>query len=387
MMPESISRARFQIVEGPDAILALLPELVPWAERWGQAAEAAELPHHTTLRLLGGRRPLLVLVKDPEQANEAALLGAVLVFAYGARVFGNRLISNGDRLGRIGVFGRSEDRVEIAGVAVRALLQQGAKLIRLSFAVAGSGEGNSEVSPLAAARMQMGMHLLQAGDGLAWELRLQWRPSFYALPADPDKAVAGLGWSSRKSLRAARNGSVRDHGASFVANPMLSLAEFMQLNRVSKYPVSSRIARRRFLVAQSEGGFLAGIRAANGDWMAVAGGRRSSDTAIIDWQMNGVVYARYSVSLLMRGYLMRHFSQEGKRRLILEGGTSHRMAKSFVKLPVYALSVRRPELWLRLLEWVMLTWVPLRGMTLNLFDAPRLHPPVMSPERLPPEGC
>jgi hypothetical protein len=103
--------------------------------------------------------------------------------------------------------------------------------------------------------------------------------------------------------------------------------------------------------------------------------------------MNGVVFARYSVSLLMRGYLMRHFSQEGKRRLILEGGTSHRMAKSFVKLPVYALSVRRPELWLRLLEWVMLTWVPLRGITLSLFDAPRLHAAAMSPEHVPPEGC
>jgi hypothetical protein len=251
MMPESISRARFQIVEGPDAILALLPEILPWAERWGQAAEVAELPYHTTLRLLGGRKPVLVLVTDPAQGNEAALLGAVLVFAYGAGLFGNRLISNGDRLGRIGVFGHSDDRVEIAGIAVRALLQRGAKLIRLSFAVEDVTEGSSEASPLAAARLHMGMHLLRAGRGLAWELRLQRRPLFYALPADPDKAVAGLGWSSRKSLRAARNGSVRDHGASFVANPILSLAEFMQLNRVSKYPVSSRIARRRFLVAQT----------------------------------------------------------------------------------------------------------------------------------------
>ena len=83
--------------------------------------------------------------------------------------------------------------------------------------------------------------------------------------------------------------------------------------------------------------------------------------------MNDLSFARYSPSLLMRGFLMRHFGAAGLQSFCFEGGTSHQMAGCFNKRTVCYLWARQNRVWLTLLEQGMKQFFPTRGITKTLF--------------------
>jgi hypothetical protein len=75
---------------------------------------------------------------------------------------------------------------------------------------------------------------------------------------------------------------------------------------------------------------FAGVRARNGRWLSLIGGRRHMQVTEIDWQMNLAGLPRYSLSTVMRSFVLEHEVGLGTTRLAFTGGTPHPMRHSFV---------------------------------------------------------
>jgi hypothetical protein len=102
--------------------------------------------------------------------------------------------------------------------------------------------------------------------------------------------------------------------------------------------VQDALARWRYDAIHSAPGMLfAGVRAKNGRWLSLIGGRRHMQVTEIDCQMNLAGLPRYSLSTVMRSYLLEHEVALGTRRLAFTGGTPHSMRHSLV--PVEAVDV------------------------------------------------
>jgi hypothetical protein len=78
------------------------------------------------------------------------------------------------------------------------------------------------------------------------------------------------------------------------ANP--SESEFLVLNRNSLYPVFPWIAKWRFRCARGlPDSIFAGLRAADGSWLSMIGGRPRNRITYVDWQMNVKAFPALSI--------------------------------------------------------------------------------------------
>ncbi len=373
---------RVEVVSGEHAILTLLPSLQPIFESWGQFSEYAELPFLLSVPVAPRRRPLLVLLLRAGSGERYASqpVGAVLLFAYSAALFGNRLLAHPDRSGRRCVFGPATERTSIAAVATRALLERGAALLTLPYRTAddpASATLNTPGMPVSAEqdtsapekqRALAALGMMGTGADIQWILQSAGRRLDLQLEPELDLTLQRIGKRTRRNLRAATRRCVRDMGARFHWQPSLTAADLAPINAQSTHPVRGEVLRWRHTVSQQvPGAFLAGLRTSTGEWMALAGGRRIGDAVTLDWQMNPKHFARFSVSLVMRGFLFAHLGAEGVTRMRFEGGTTHTLSRGFRSGTVHTLRVRKQSLWLNSLERVLTTFFPSRAITLNLF--------------------
>jgi len=67
---------------------------------------------------------------------------------------------------------------------------------------------------------------------------------------------------------------------------------------------------------------LVGLRRSSGEWMSLAGGWCTGDRAVLNMQLNDRTYARESVSLVLRSYLIEGLINRGIRELVFWAGTS-----------------------------------------------------------------
>jgi hypothetical protein len=110
----------------------------------------------------------------------------------------------------------------------------------------------------------------------------------------------------------------------------VSEAEFIAMNEICDYPVPPDVARWRYQSAHTApGGVFSGLRAQDGTWLSIVGGRRYHGTFALDWQMNRTELSQFSPSTLMRGYLMEHEISLGTTQILFEGGTPHPMNSAF----------------------------------------------------------
>jgi hypothetical protein len=134
-------------------------------------------------------------------------------------------------------------------------------------------------------------------------------------------------------------------GATFVPEANLSEAEFLVLNRNSSYPVFSWIAKWRFRYTRElPDSMFAGLRAADGSWLSMIGGRRRNRITYVDWQMNGKAFPALSIGTAMRAYLIEHEVARGTQLLTFEEGTTHSMNRAFAREVVCDLLLARPSL-------------------------------------------
>jgi hypothetical protein len=127
------------------------------------------------------------------------------------------------------------------------------------------------------------------------------------------------------------------------ANP--SESEFLVLNRNSLYPVFPWIAKWRFRCARGlPDSIFAGLRAADGSWLSMIGGRPRNRITYVDWQMNVKAFPALSIGTAMRAYLIEHEVARGTQLLTFEDGTTHSMNRAFVREVVCDLLLARPSL-------------------------------------------
>lgn len=67
---------------------------------------------------------------------------------------------------------------------------------------------------------------------------------------------------------------------------------------------------------------LTGLRRSTGEWISLAGGWCADDRAVLNMQLNNRTYAKESVSLVLRSYLIEQLINRGIRELVFWAGTS-----------------------------------------------------------------
>jgi hypothetical protein len=355
-----------QVLRGRDAVLALQPLLVELSSRTGQTGAMDALDLFLGSPTAREKIPYLLLVglRDgvrPEAAGADDLDGAVLIYEYKVAGRGMGVFATDDVTGARTVVAAEEIRTEVAELACRRLLELGAAIVMVSL------EGEVEAGR-------------RPADGTACRMMTRRRtvPKYLPLTSTVESTLALLGNDTRRNFRRYRRRLEMDFGAEFVAAVEMEREEFMEMNRASTNPVIEGIAAWRYeSLAQIARPMFCGLRTTDGRWLSLVGGRRVGSTIEIDWQMNLSGMPRYSLSTVMRAFLLEHEIGLGTEKLVFEGGTPHSMRHSFVDCSAVDIVVARagsPVAWMlsRFSQWVLpeknflgaalrdrsLTWTP-----------------------------
>jgi hypothetical protein len=261
---------------------------------------------------------------NPAEAAAHDVIGAVLLYEYQVAGRGLRVFATDDTTGSTSVIAPPHLRLQVAEAACQALLANGALAAMVTFQ--GRAEGTT-VHPArgVAARFQIAT-------------RTRTVPLYLALGPNHQATLATLGKHTRRNLRYYRRRLESEVGAEFVPHASVGRDEFLELNRASTNPVPVALADWRYRsIARTPSAVLAGLRSRDGRWLSLIGGRRYLQEAEIDWQINLAGMPRYSLSTVMRSYMLEHEVAMGTSKLAFAGGTPHSMRHSFVD--IYATDV------------------------------------------------
>ena len=133
--------------------------------------------------------------------------------------------------------------------------------------------------------------------------------------------------------------------------------QFFAMNRASTNPLSEEVAVWRYeTMAKNTRPVLCGLRDEDGRWLSLLGGFRRGSALHIDWQLNLSGLPRYSLTTVMRAFLMEYEIAQGSSKLVFEGGTPHPMRHSFACVSAVDVIVQRKSLgaWLlrKLSRWI-----------------------------------
>ncbi len=330
----SVTDPNLMILTSREAILDLAPVLQNLAERTGQPGAMHWLSYFVEKGLAAGRVPHLVLVLRPENHQGSSLCaedlqGAALFFEY--RILGRStgVYSTGDAGGFDRVIALAADRTRIAAIALRALVQRGAHLVLATY------EGYKAAEPADA---------LAGLPGLQAAARQRHVERSMKLGSTMDATLASLGKHTRSNLRYYRRRLEKIMPLTFVPDAVAALAgaDLQKMNAASLNPVPSEEFVRRVRGASTlPGSYLCGLRGPDGQWLSLAGGWRGGGQTVLHWQVNAAGFEQYSISTVMRNFLLEAEIAGGAERLMIYGGTQHSMRHAFTQQPVADLIVQR----------------------------------------------
>ncbi len=314
------------VVRGREQVLRLQPLLSSLAARCGQLGAVDYLEYFLTGPYVGTKTPCLFLVQQGTQSRDADnlqvgdLLGAVLMYEYRVRGIDTHIYVTDDDGGERTVLASPEARLLVASEVARALIDEGARGVLMSL--------RSDDPPVLLRRQA-------AKDGgrkrLLWTSRERTLRRTLPLETTFDQTLAPMGKHTRRNLRASRRRTETELQARFVPAVEISLDDFVALNRLCSYPVPDNVSVWRYeTAAKISGGFMVGVISGNGEWLSLLGGRRHHGVTEIGWQMNRESLEEYSLSNVMRSYLIEHeISPEHERSI----SRVERRSRSRVRLP------------------------------------------------------
>jgi hypothetical protein len=311
-----------QVVRGRDNIARMRPLLVELCQRTGQTGAMDSLEYRLGAPSALGKMPYLVLLGIPPtlEINEAVaadVQGAVVLYEYRVAGQSMRVFITDDLTGRQTVIAPAELRAQVAQIAGRALIEQGALMALISL------EGKMETDrSFLPARQSSPCHLA---------VRRRIMPRDLLTEDTIEATMASLGKRTRRNLRYYRRLAETHLGAIFVPEVEITREEFVEMNRTSTNPAPPADAAWRYeCITGLEHTMFAGVRAADGRWLSLVGGRRIQGVTEIEWQMNRSGLPRYSLSTVMRSYLLEHEVALGATKLMFQGGTPHSMRHSLI---------------------------------------------------------
>src|ERR1019366_10441 len=130
--------------------------------------------------------------------------------------------------------------------------------------------------------------------------------------------------------------------------------QLASLNTSSLKPLNQRAFDLQFnSTAHLPGGFVSGLRGADGRWLCLAGGWRQYNTSLIEWQSNAAGIGRISLSTAFRAFLIEHEISRGTGQICFHGGTEHSIGHAFARDHAVDLIVRRRGPMLSLITWLI----------------------------------
>lgn len=333
-------------VRGRRAILASYPWLSVFAASCAQPDAAEDLCYFLAKPGISARTPVLLCItarpvdrRRPIPATD--LLGTLLVYEYSVAGLRSGLFTTNDRSGRTSLIAAPDLRSTLVSFAAAWLIERGAHLVMLSVA-AGLDEDRSSGKP----------HLNTAIPS-RWATRTRSIPHFLPLRSTFDETLAQIGQRTRSNMRYYRRRAEKDLGCVFHPEMSMTRRELTAFNRDCMYAVPNRVAcwRLRTLHQLSEP-VLMGLRDRDGRLISLIGGRRLGKSTEVLWQMNRSDLPQYSLSLVLRTYLLEHEIARGVERFYIEGGSSHPIRYSFLHRNIVDLAVTRHSLRASLVFWL-----------------------------------
>ena len=299
--------------------------LVEFSLRCDQAGTMEDLHYFLTKPGLMRRTPKLLLVSrhvdrrlDEIRADD--LLGALLVYEFA--LMGVRAFATNDRSGRGTLLAPAAHRAEVASIAAKTMLEDGAQVVLLSFQT-GLSEGQMNGG---------GFDLSACAVKIKWTHRERALDGYLPLEPTYEGTLARLGQKTRSHMRYYRRRAESQLGCRFEAAVTMGREEYIALNRLCMFRVSDKVAEWRFESQKTLcDPVLFGLRGESGEWLSIVGGRRYYDRTEVLWQMNRDGYPTHSLATVMRSYYLEHEIGRGKKRFYVEGGTKHSIHHSFVK--------------------------------------------------------
>jgi len=354
LLRNDLDAAHFFVLRGRAAILRVQPVLVSLCALCEQTGAMDYLEYFLTGTDNLKKIPYLVLVEkrpnlDLAELRAEDLKGAVLVYEYKILGMPSRVFTTSDFNGSRAVIAPPSERAKISTSVGRYLMKRGAQVVMLSYA----GEGSETWS--------------QCFDGSVeghkkrwWTTQTRAVGATIVLEKTVDGTLASMGKHTRRNLRYYRRKAEAELKWIFEGDVkhMLNRAHLSELNLASTHPVPEHVLDRRFSTMKAlEGLFCVGVKAPDGQWISILGGRRHHGVSEIDWQMNRGGLEKYSVGTVIRAYLIEYEIEIGTSRLYFEGGTPHSMRHAFASEKAVDIVVAQQSLFVSLLRGVA-HWSP-----------------------------
>ncbi|WP_047497525.1 hypothetical protein [Terriglobus sp. TAA 43] len=333
MNPEFAPLSTCVLISGSSDLLNAAHRLEEIGRQCGQENIEARLRFLLTVPYFGNKIPHAVLLYDQE--NE--LSAAVIILEYRWQQLGLGIFVPMDPDGDLTVLAAPELQSAAAGKAAAFLMQKQARAVYLVARSDGTGERIAGMPPITVLHRDLRRTLPLLGS--------------------LDETLASMGSRSRRNLRNFARRAIKEFGAVFYPDCDISEENLIEINQVCAYPVPDWVSSWRYHSAHTLGGFVGGLRAANGEWLSLLGGRRYGDTTIIDWQMNRIDLGSISIGTAMRYFQTEHEIAMGCKWLQFNGSTAHSIQNAFQRETVtdllwmrspYRLSFIR-RLWAKLL--------------------------------------
>lgn len=309
------------IIRGRDAVIDMRPLLVEFGYRSGQAGVLDHIHLLVSTPTALRKIPTLVLVGlrsgvRPEEANSNDLHGIVLLYEYTAAGVPTGIYATDDVTGERTVLGPRERRAQIAEQACRILADHGAVVSLVSVEGVAPAPRPTPAGQEPDPSCRVGMRVRTQGRDLLLSDTL-------------DATLATFGRHTRRNFRLYRRRAEADLSSTFVPCVRIQPEEFLELNRSSTNPVSEEEAAWRYhFISSIPNRLFSGVRAADGRWLSLVAGTRHGGEVHVEWQVNRAGLPRYSLSTVMRSYLLEHEIALGTGKLLFRGGTPHSMGLS-----------------------------------------------------------
>jgi hypothetical protein len=315
-----------RLLRGRETVAARAGMLQELCRRTGQAGAMDSLEFLLSAPTALEKIPTLILVGAdrqivPAEAQAGNVAGAVLLYEYRMAGLGTKVFATDDVTGLRTVMAPPGLRMQVAEAACEALLEQGALTAIISLA------GSVEAYSVAGQRRRV------AACSMAKRTRSM--PWYLPLAETYEATLANLGRHTRRNLRYYRRRAESEMGAEFVPSVTMGRKEFLAINHASTNPVPDATAHWRYdAIERMRGIIFAGVRTRNGRWLSLIGGRRHLGLTEVDWQINLAGLPGFSLSTVMRSYLLQHEVELGTKQLAFTGGTPHSMRHSFACMDV-----------------------------------------------------
>ena len=360
MTAGSIYKSKEKVVShitGSANVLACISRLRLLAEYAGQSAELSQLAYYLDLAGVRSKTPHLLLIGS----SEDDLTGAVLLNEYRFGRIATHLFMPLDFTGLRTIIAPELMRREVGQIAADYLLRHGALAVLLSakdvnFAPDGnSADGNLVTRYCYAAQVRSVRYVFELGKTV-------------------EETFAQFGADTRRNLRRYPARAVKDLGARFMANAEISEEEFYALNEISQYPEAKKAAQWIFRNTRDfDGVFFSGVQGSDGKWLSMVGGRRAGGVTDLDWQMNIASLKPYSLSTVLRAWLIEDEVSRGTRFLRFDGGTTHSMQNAFAEDNIGDLLMTRRFIGRKLWRRACSRFLPPDSAFGNIVNDSRLH--------------